>query len=156
MTPEQQKAMRDAQMVLEALNQQRKGAIEKLGERTQTLLDSGKLNVEHLENADLVNALREIVQSVNSALLALSSHDKLIDLLIRDLTGTHSLASTMQEGVIQASFAVEAIAGVLLEKGVVTQEDLIAQETKVKERIAEMREAAEKQASQPPIEIVKA
>ena len=163
MTPEEQaaqKAMQEmaqkSRMILEALNQQRKGAVNKLEERIQGLLDSNKLNVEHLKNPELVNTLREIVQSLNSALLALSSHDKLIDLLIRDLTGTYTLTQNLQEGTVQTSLALEAVAGVLLEKELVTQEELVNQENKVKERIRAMREAAEKQASQgPPVEIVK-
>jgi hypothetical protein len=150
----EKKKVEDAQVVFNALNQQRKGSILKLEERVSSLMD-GSINIDNLEKPQLVNVLREMAQSMNSALLALSSHDKLIDTLLNELVRVFSMAESGADGSMQAAFAIEVIGNLLLNKEVVSKEEIETEQKKTQDRIEKAREEHQKMMAQKQAEMEK-
>jgi hypothetical protein len=124
-----QKEMEQAQMVFKALQQQRKGALLELEKRAEKLLDgTDKLTKPELEGEEgakiLANILREVVSAINSAHIALDTHDKLLDMLIQDLGKVVDQAQAATNGLLHVSVMSEVMMQVLLSKDIFTEEDL--------------------------------
>jgi hypothetical protein len=131
------------------LEQQRKGAVASLDKKVNSLLDSvDKLTRPTLEGEDapavLANTLREIIQSLNSVHFALEAHDKLIDMIIQDLIGTVEQVQGSAQGLLHTSMMSQVMLTTLMDKGLITEEELKATHTKVaalaKESMAKLRQ----------------
>jgi hypothetical protein len=151
------KMMEQSKVVLDALNQQRKGGLIKLEQRVSDLMDKS-ITADNLDNPSLVDTLRGVIQAVNSALLVMNSHDKLIDALMNEVVRLFSLSEESASGAMQASFASEVVGSLLLEKGVFTAEELEKHQKVVKARIEAMRKQhqemlAKQQAGEEPPKI---
>lgn len=121
--------MEKGQIVLQALQNQRKGALKELERKANNLLnDASQLTKPNLEGEEsgkiLANTLREIVTSVNSVQLTLDAHDKLIDMLINDLGGMLDQLNGTTNGLIQTSMMVEVMLKTLMDKGIFTEDEL--------------------------------
>ena len=122
-----QKEMEQAQIVFDALQKQRHGALHELEKKTQKLLENtGKLTKPKLEGEEgpkiLANTLRELVTAVNSTHLVLEAHDKFIDMLVQDVKG--AIDQVQGQAMLHMSVMSEVMMQTLLSKNVFTEEEL--------------------------------
>ncbi len=138
--------MEGAQIILNTINQQRKGALEILERKAEQLSANEDLNMEKLESAVLVNFARELVQSVNSSFLTLEAHDKLIDLIIGDLSASVAQLQSLSGGLLQVGGTSEILVQALLDEKILTRESLEKAHKKISENVKEaVKEAEEKE-----------
>jgi len=116
--------LKNAKMVLDAVNQQRKESIVTLKRKNADLQDSDKMTMEFLGTAAAVDTVRTMSNALNSTCQALDSHDKVIDMLINDLIGSMNTMRKMQEAMYELSASEETVLRALMAKGIVTEDEL--------------------------------
>lgn len=153
MMKEAQSQMEKSQMVLQALHNQRKGALAELEKKANNLLnDTSNLTKPNLDGEDsskiLANTLRELIASINSTQLVLDSHDKLVDMIINDLGGALDQINGTGNGLLQTSMMAETLVQTLLSKGVVTEDELKETHKTVAAKTREMVNTASQEAKE--------
>ena len=131
--------LKKAQRDLILANQKRKGGIEKLRERVNSLMQNENINAGHMSPAT-VEVLRDLLFGLNAVMSALEGHDTLIDMLAHDLIGIVQNLDQMQKGLFQTSAFTQTLITLLKEKGVVNDEDM-----------KEVWDRLVAQANQPPV-----
>lgn len=122
-------ATENEQMVFQALQNQRKGALSELEKRANNLLETtSKLTKPELESERgavvLANSLRELITAINSTQLALDAHDKFLDMVIQDLGASIQQAHGNMNGLLQVSMKVETMMKAAMDKGLLEEKDL--------------------------------
>jgi alkylhydroperoxidase/carboxymuconolactone decarboxylase family protein YurZ len=128
--------MEQGKIALQTLNKQRKGAIDNLEKKTESILDKvKKFTKPHFKGEDgpatLANSLRELAQIANSTHLALESHDKLVDMIIGDLIGVVEQTQSLTTGLLQTSVMTEVMMRTCIDKELFTREELNESHKKV-------------------------
>jgi hypothetical protein len=131
-----QKQADSTKIVLDTLQQQRKGSLAALESVVDRLVkDTDKLTKPSLESensgAILANTLRELIKCLSSTQLALDSHDKLMDMLINDLTSTITQLNGTTQGLLHTSMMAQTMLSTMIKKGVVTEDELKETHTEV-------------------------
>lgn len=110
---------------LQMLNEQRAGSIKSLKERLAKLLANDKLNVSNM-SAVSVELHRDAGFALNSACQALEAHDRLVDMLVHDLTQVIQTQDRIAGHALQTSAYVQTILAILKKKGLTDDNELQA------------------------------
>lgn len=108
---------------LALVNEQRGGAIKSLRERLSDVLSNENVSVANMSQ-HTVKALRDLAYSLNSACQALDAHDKLMDMVIHDVTEVIQIHDKMAGVVVQTSAYTQTLLALLKKKGFTTDEEL--------------------------------
>lgn len=129
MDKEKTKTLEQEQMIFNALQNQRKGALSELEKKANSLLEeTSKLTKPELESergaSVLANTLRELITAINSTQLVLDAHDKFVDMIVQDLGAAVQQTQGNMNGMLQISMKLETIVKAIMDKGLVTEEEL--------------------------------
>jgi hypothetical protein len=133
-SPQQKEYMdklKNAKVVLDAVNQQRKQSIEGLRRSNQSLQDNEKMTMESLGTAAAVDIVRTMSTALNASFQALESHDKIIDMLNNDLVGSMNQVRKMQEALYELSASEETALRAMMKKSLLTEDELRAAYTEL-------------------------
>lgn len=119
----QQEDVAKFQKELEYANQQRQGAIQALKGRLASLLSNGDVNVANMSPAS-VSAHRDAAQALNLVYQTLEGHDKLVDMLIHDLTGVIQVVEEQNKNLVQTAAFTQALLSILKARGFTTDAEL--------------------------------
>ena len=133
---EAEQQMQQAQQLIDKLNQQKQAALAALEKRVDSLLeDTDKITVPALAeeegNKTVANTLRGLISSTNSTLLILDSQNQFIDMLVNDLGATAEKLAKATQGLMYTSMTSEVVLRTLLDKSIVSEEELKATQQKL-------------------------
>jgi hypothetical protein len=116
-----EKLARDLQLV----NQQRTGSLKSLKDRLSEVLASEHINVSNMSQ-HTVKALRDLGFAVNAACQVLDANEKLLDMIVHDVTEVIQVHDKMAGHVLQTQAYTQTMLALLKKKGFTTDEELQA------------------------------
>lgn len=133
------KTHEEVRRAIDALDQQRRNALEVIKKKAAKLLDNENLNVEGLGSPVTVDFARDVIQVINNVLLATEAHSGLLDAVISDLSYSLKQSAVMQDLLMRLSTVSEGARKVLMDKAIIT-------ETELDQAIKELQKEAEESA----------
>lgn len=121
---EMQRRMQQAKEVLDAVNKQRATGLTELKDRVANLSDNENLTVDKVGNAATVDALRSLVRTVEAVFKTVDAQNKIVDMVISDLSGTVNGMRQMQQMVFGLGESAEVVVHALLKNGLLTEQQL--------------------------------